>query len=77
MPKERKVGRRQPSQQSVELLIEVDFFSEKITQTENCEYIYVLKAMYLLPEYTFLCMFTFVHGSIQHSAPWIKHLSTM
>lgn len=39
-PKERKVGRRQPSQRSVELLIDADFLSERNKKTENCEYLH-------------------------------------
>ena len=57
-PKEKKVGRRQPSQRSVELLIDVDFLSERNKKLRIVN-IYILKAMYQPSEYTFLHMFFF------------------
>lgn len=74
--KEKKLGRLQPSQQSAELLNDVNSDQRGMKKLRIVN-TYFLKAMYQPSEYTFLHMLFFIiiiiihiYRRIQHSAPW-------
>lgn len=72
--KEKKLGRLQPSQQSVELLNDANS-DQRNEKTEDCEYLlfksYVSTIrIHVSTHAIFFIIIIHAYGRIQHSAPW-------